>query len=35
LLLADIDPAMVEEVRSSMPFLKDRKPHLFNKLAED
>ena len=29
LLLAEIDPAMVTEVRSSMPFLKDRKPHLF------
>jgi predicted amidohydrolase len=35
LLLADIDPAMVAEVRSSMPFLNDRKPHLFNKLAEE
>jgi predicted amidohydrolase len=35
LLLADIDPAMVAEVRSSMPFLNDRKPHLFKKLAED
>ena len=35
LLLADIDPAMVKEVRSTLPFLKDRKPHLFNKLAED
>ncbi len=35
LLLADIDPAMVGEVRSTLPFLNDRKPHLFNKLAED
>jgi predicted amidohydrolase len=35
LLLADIDPAMVAEVRSSMPFLKDRKPHLFKKLADE
>ena len=31
LLLADIDPAMVAEVRSSMPFLKDRKPHLLRR----
>jgi predicted amidohydrolase len=30
-LLADIDPAMVAEVRSSMPFLKDRKPHLLRR----
>ena len=28
LLLADIDPAMVKEIRSTLPFLKDRKPHL-------
>jgi omega-amidase len=34
LIVADIDPARVAEVRSSMPFLKDRKPHLFKKLAE-
>ena len=34
LIVADIDPAKVAEVRSSMPFLKDRKPHLFKKLAE-
>jgi predicted amidohydrolase len=34
LLLADIDPAMVAEVRSSMPFLKDRKSHLLKKLAD-
>jgi omega-amidase len=34
LLLADIDPAMVAEVRSSMPFLKDRKAHLLKKLAD-
>ena len=34
LIMADIDPAKVAEVRSSMPFLKDRKPHLFKKLAE-
>jgi predicted amidohydrolase len=31
LLLADIDPAMVAEVRSSMPFLQDRKPHLLRR----
>ena len=31
LLLADINPAVVAEVRSTMPFLKDRKPHLFQK----
>lgn len=35
LIVADIDPAKVSEVRSSMPFLQDRKPHLFKKLAED
>jgi omega-amidase len=34
LIVADIDPAKVVEVRSSMPFLKDRKHHLFKKLAE-
>jgi len=34
LIVADIDPARVAEVRSAMPFLKDRKPHLFKKLAE-
>jgi len=34
LILADIDPAKVAEVRSTMPFLKDRKGHLFKKLAE-
>ena len=34
LLLADIDPAKVTEVRSTMPFLKDRKPHLCKNLAE-
>ena len=28
LLVADIDLAKVEEVRSAMPFLRDRKPHL-------
>lgn len=31
LLLADIDPAKVREVRSAMPFLKDRKPHLLGR----
>ena len=31
LLLADIDPAMVREVRSTLPFLKDRKPHLLRR----
>lgn len=30
LLLADIDLAKVSEVRSTMPFLKDRRPHLLN-----
>jgi len=34
LVLANVDPAKVAEVRSAMPFLKDRKPHLFKKLAE-
>jgi omega-amidase len=34
LIVADIDPGKVAEVRSSMPFLKDRKPHLFKKLAD-
>jgi omega-amidase len=34
LIVADIDPAQVAQARSSMPFLKDRKPHLFKKLAE-
>ena len=34
LLLADVDPAMVREVRTTMPFLKDRKSHLFKKLSE-
>jgi predicted amidohydrolase len=29
LVIADIDPAKVAEVRSAMPFLQDRKPHLF------
>ena len=28
LLLVDLNPAIVTEVRSTMPFLKDRKPHL-------
>ena len=34
LLLADMNPAMVAEVRSTMPFLGDRKQHLFKKLVE-
>jgi predicted amidohydrolase len=34
LIVADIDPAKVAEVRSTMPFLKDRKVHLFKKLAD-
>ncbi len=29
LVIADIDPARVTEIRSTMPFLQDRKPHLF------
>ena len=28
LVMADADPAQVKEVRSALPFLKDRKPHL-------
>jgi predicted amidohydrolase len=35
LVVANIDPAKVAEVRSAMPFLKDRKPHLFKKLADE
>lgn len=35
LLITDIDPAKVAEVRSSMPFLRDRKPHLLKKLAAE
>ncbi|MBN2123954.1 MAG: carbon-nitrogen family hydrolase [Deltaproteobacteria bacterium] len=31
LLLADIDPAQVREVRRTLPFLRDRKPHLLPK----
>ncbi len=34
LLLVDIDPAMVAEVRTTMPFLKDRKPHLLRKTVD-
>jgi predicted amidohydrolase len=34
LLIADMDPSMVAEVRSKMPFLRDRKTHLLKKLAE-
>ena len=34
LLVAEINPAMVAEVRSTMPFLKDRKPQLFRRLAQ-
>jgi predicted amidohydrolase len=30
LLIADIDPAKVSEIRSSMPFLKDRRTDLFD-----
>jgi omega-amidase len=30
LVIADIDPARVAEIRSAMPFLQDRKPHLFS-----
>jgi predicted amidohydrolase len=33
LVLADIDPSEVAEIRASMPFLKDRQPQLFEKLA--
>ncbi|MBW1780881.1 MAG: carbon-nitrogen family hydrolase [Deltaproteobacteria bacterium] len=29
LMVGDIEPKRVQEVRSAMPFLKDRKPHLF------
>jgi len=28
LVMADADPALVKEVRSALPFLRDRKPHL-------
>jgi len=28
LVMADLDLAKVKEVRSTLPFLKDRKPHL-------
>ena len=35
LLLADIDMAKVAEVRSTMPFLKDRRPHLLEKRWRD
>ncbi len=31
LLVAELNPAMVAEVRSTMPFLKDRKPYLFHR----
>ena len=29
LIVADVDPAKVTEVRASLPFLRDRKPYLF------
>ncbi len=29
LVIADIDPKQIDAVRSAMPFLKDRRPHLF------
>jgi len=31
LVMADIDPARVKEVRSALPFLKDRRPQLLSK----
>lgn len=34
ILLADIDPSKVEKVRSTMPFLRDRKPHLFKGFSD-
>jgi predicted amidohydrolase len=34
LLVVDLDLAKVAETRAAMPFLKDRKPHLFKKLSE-
>jgi predicted amidohydrolase len=35
LLIADLDTSMVAEVRSKTGFLRDRKPHLLKKLAEE
>lgn len=34
LLLVDIDPSGVEEIRASLPFLKDRKPHLMGERGQ-
>jgi predicted amidohydrolase len=31
LVIADMDPARVREVRSALPFLKDRRPQLLSK----
>ena len=33
ILLADIDPGKVEEVRAAMPFLQDRRPDLYKRIA--
>ena len=33
LVFADVDPRKVAEVRSNMPFLRDRKPHLLGRMA--
>ncbi|UCG13921.1 MAG: carbon-nitrogen family hydrolase [Deltaproteobacteria bacterium] len=34
LLVADIDLTKVSEIRTALPFLKDRKPHLLKEMAE-
>jgi len=33
LVLSDLDPAKVAQVRESFPFLRDRRPHLFHEAA--
>jgi len=33
-VMAEIDPSEADRVRSQFPFLKDRKPHLFERLAQ-
>ena len=35
LFFADIDLSMVQKIRREMPFLKDRKKHIFQKLNDD
>jgi predicted amidohydrolase len=34
LVIADLNPSKVTEVRATLPFLKDRKPQLFREAAD-